>query len=74
MIGRTALWRDPSGRVRRVTVAKWGPRTATVEYFDNDRRVIRWKAGRRVNHATRVAVVVYHSELTFVASDGLVKR
>ena len=59
------LWRDPAGVTHRVIVETETKKTATIQYFDNARRGERFVAGRRYNHATRVRVVVYKTELTY---------
>lgn len=62
------LWKDPAGAWHRVTVIMQSHRSSTVEYFDNTRRGICMKAGRKYNHATRVRVVVWNTELREVQS------
>jgi len=64
LAGTERLWREPSGRWRRVRVVGESRRTATVEYFDNGRRGRRAERGGRVAvRAERVRVVVRKSEL-----------
>jgi hypothetical protein len=57
------FYTDPSGRGHEVTVIERGRKMTLVQYFDNERRGDRWKAGRRYSHATRVRVWVYNHEL-----------
>ena len=65
------LWRDPAGVTHAVTVETETKKTATIQYLDNARRGDRYVAGRRYNHATRVRVVVYKTELTHTSEPGL---
>jgi hypothetical protein len=57
------LYTDPTGVTHQVNVLERRAKTSTIEYLDNAKRGETWKNGRRYNHATRVRVVVYNTEL-----------
>lgn len=57
------FYRDPAGKVHRVHVLDVGKKMTLIEYLDNARRGTMFRNGRRINHATRVRIYVYHAQL-----------
>ncbi len=62
---RNAFWRGPDGKVHKVHVYDQTVKTYSNEYFDNTRRGIMYKNGRKISHATRVKLIVWRTEVWF---------
>jgi hypothetical protein len=69
------LYHDPCGVSHQVTVVETvGKNMSLIEYYDNDRRGIRFKNGRKYSHATRMRVLVYNHELKHLTESENVLR